>query len=134
MEDPEAVAAELTALRACGLRFCVDDFGTGYSSLSTLHALPVDTIKVDRAFVRAMDTDPRSRELVRTVVTLADVLSKSVVAEGIEKPEHLKALREMGCEYGQGYLFAKPLWPGDAEALVAAEQPPWARFWERVAA
>ncbi|MEM6286990.1 MAG: EAL domain-containing protein [Bacteroidota bacterium] len=126
VDDAEAVAVELDAMRRLGVRFCVDDFGTGYSSLSILHNLPVDTIKIDRSFVTKLDKDPRSRALVETVLSLAGILDKSVVAEGIETEAHLAALRAMGCPYGQGFLFARPLWPDAAEALVASSEAPWA--------
>ena len=128
VEDAEAVAAELGRLQALGVRFCVDDFGTGYSSLTSLSTLPVDTVKVDRSFVGSMGTDGRSRQLVATVVGLGRVLDKTVVAEGIETPDQLAALRAMGCGYGQGYLFARPLGPDEAGALLAAA-PPWRHLW-----
>ncbi|PAP77097.1 EAL domain-containing protein [Rubrivirga marina] len=129
MEDPDAVATVLRRLQRGGVRFCLDDFGTGYSSLATLHALPVDRIKVDRSFVTDMDECTRNRELVRTVVELGHILGKSIVAEGIEKPEHLAGLQAMGCQFGQGYLFSKPLWPEDVASLIAAGEPPWQALW-----
>ena len=133
VEDAEAVAEALRQLQASGVRFCVDDFGTGYSSLSTLHTLPVDRIKVDRSFVVEMGTTgtrSESTALVNTVVQLGRILDLDVVAEGIETAGHLEALRQMGCAYGQGYLFAPPLWPDAASALVAAGAPPWRDLWE----
>jgi diguanylate cyclase (GGDEF)-like protein len=128
VEDTERAAAELQRLRDRGVRFCIDDFGTGYSSLSTLHALPIDTIKVDRSFVNEMDVRSQSRKLVETVVRLGRLLDKSVVAEGIETPAQLAVLRQMGCEFGQGYLFARPLTPEAATALIA-DTPPWHEHW-----
>ncbi|WP_420455963.1 EAL domain-containing protein [Rubrivirga sp.] len=129
VDDPEAVAAELHRLRALGVRFCVDDFGTGYSSLSTLHALPIDTVKVDRAFVAEMDADVRSAQLVLAVVRMGQALDAAVVAEGIETVAQLAALRAMGATYGQGHLFARPLAPEAAAALVGADDRPWAVHW-----
>ena len=129
IENPEAVATELARLRARGVRFSIDDFGTGYSSLATLHALPVDTIKIDRSFVMEVGAEARSAALVRTMVELGQTLDKSVVAEGIETAAQLEVLRELGCQYGQGYLFARPLPPAEAEALIGADAPPWAVHW-----
>ena len=130
VEDAEAVAAVLRRLQALGVRFSVDDFGTGYSSLSTLHALPVDVLKVDRSFVGTLDTDDRSRQLVETVVGLGELLGKAVVAEGIEAPAQLAALRAMGCAQGQGYLFDRPLAPAAIATLLAAPAPPWRTLWD----
>ncbi len=130
VEDAQGVTAELRALQERGVRFCIDDFGTGYSSLSVLHTLPVDKIKVDRSFVNDMDVRSESRELVRTVIRLGQILDKAVVAEGIERPDQLRALREMGCAYGQGYFFAKPLAPDDARALIRSERLPWQDHWD----
>jgi EAL domain-containing protein (putative c-di-GMP-specific phosphodiesterase class I) len=125
MDNPEAVAARLGALRDLGVQLGVDDFGTGYSSLSYLHRFPVHTLKIDRSFVSRIGTVAGSSEIVRTVVALAHNLRLDTVAEGIEHREQLDALREMGCEYGQGYFFSKPLDHDHAEAMIAAF-PTWA--------
>lgn len=130
VRDPAAVRGAVEGLQAQGVRFGVDDFGTGYSSLAVLHDLPVDVIKVDRGFVGRMDADARGRELVRTVVALGSALGKSVVAEGVETPAHLAALRAMGCALGQGYLFSRPLGPEAAGSLVASGVLPWERRWD----
>jgi EAL domain-containing protein (putative c-di-GMP-specific phosphodiesterase class I) len=90
----------------------IDDFGTGYSSLSYLHRFPVNTLKIDRSFIGRMATGDENSEIVRTICTLANNLGMEVVAEGIETREQLELLRSLKCEYGQGYLFSKPL---DAE-------------------
>ena len=87
----------------------IDDFGTGYSSLSYLSTLPITTLKVDRAFVQAMLGDPRSRKIVQTILRLADELTIPVVAEGIEIAAEAEALTAMGCAFGQGYLFGRPV-------------------------
>ncbi|OZC04508.1 hypothetical protein BSZ36_00140 [Rubricoccus marinus] len=134
VDDPQRAAAVLHELRRDGLRFSMDDFGTGYSSLSVIHALPVDTVKVDRAFVQRMHEDASALAMVNNVVGFAHTLGKDIVAEGIETPEHLVALREMGCEYGQGYLFGKPLAPDVMSTLVRADVPSWAPLWESVRA
>ena len=90
----------------------IDDFGTGYSSLSYLSTLPITTLKVDRAFVRAMLTEPRDRKIIQTILRLADEIGIPVVAEGIEEAVEAEALARMGCAYGQGYHSAGPYrWP-----------------------
>ncbi|WP_412061352.1 putative bifunctional diguanylate cyclase/phosphodiesterase [Rubrivirga sp. IMCC45206] len=121
VDDPRRAAAVLEALHAEGVRFAMDDFGTGYSSLSVIHALPVDTVKIDRAFVQRMDEDEAAREMVRTVIGFARTLGTEIVAEGIETAEQRAALVEMGCDWGQGYLFARPLPPDEIATLIAAD-------------
>ncbi|MCV4697754.1 EAL domain-containing protein, partial [Escherichia coli] len=87
----------------------IDDFGTGYSSLSYLQRLPVDTLKIDRSFVSSMQNGADNGEIVRTVIAMAKALKLDVVAEGVETVHHLHQLRILGCEYGQGYLFSRPV-------------------------
>ena len=111
MKDLSAVTQTLEEIRALGVQLHIDDFGTGYSSLAYLQHLPVSTLKIDRSFVDQMMRSPESAELVRTVVAMAQTLKLKVVAEGIETGEQLELLRSLGCEYGQGYLFAQPLHP-----------------------
>lgn len=109
MHDLDLVASRLFELRALGVRIAIDDFGTGYSSLSYLQRLPLDVIKIDKVFVEALGRrDPGSRALVDAVITLAHGLGAEVVAEGIETWESADALRKMGCDYGQGFLFSRP--------------------------
>lgn len=115
MESVEAAIALLERLKALGLKLSIDDFGTGYSSLSYLHHFPADTLKVDRAFVKQMEMADKNADLVSTIVFLAHKLGMDVVAEGIETQAHREALQALECEYGQGYLFAKPL---DSEAAT----------------
>ena len=118
MHDVEQARARLGALRDLGLQLHVDDFGTGYSSLEALHRFPIDALKIDRSFVARLGTDPRSEELVRTIVTLGAGLGIDVVAEGVETAEQRAVLVALGCTYGQGYLFARPLAAGDASLLL----------------
>ena len=96
-------------LRALGVKFSIDDFGTGYSSLSYLGTLPIDSLKIDRSFVMGLHDKPQNVEIVRAVLTLGKSLGRKVVAEGIETPEQLATLREMGVHIGQGYLLSRPL-------------------------
>ncbi len=117
MGDPGVALERLTQLRRLGVNVAVDDFGTGYSSLSYLHRFPVDTLKVDRSFIAGLAReDPRTGrewELVRTIVLLGRNLGLDVVAEGIESPRQLKEVRRLGCDRGQGFLFAPPLPPDE---------------------
>ncbi len=121
MENAESAAAMLNELKALGSQLAIDDFGTGYSSFSHLHRFPIDTLKIDRAFVSRMDTSVESSEIVRTMLTLAHNLKMSVVAEGIETVAQLNQLRALGCEYGQGYFISRPMCAEAAEKLIAED-------------
>ncbi len=129
IDDPESVSAALRRLQSGGIGFSLDDFGTGYSSLSTLHNLPVDSVKVDRSFVSDMMDRDQSHKLVETVVHLGRILEKSVVAEGIEDADQLGALQAVGCAFGQGYFFDRPLSAEAAFALATADVLPWHTYW-----
>jgi diguanylate cyclase (GGDEF)-like protein/PAS domain S-box-containing protein len=124
MDHAESAAAALTQLKTLGVQLSIDDFGTGYSSLSCLHSYPIDSLKIDRSFIGKMNADTRNLEIVRTIVALAGNLGMHVTAEGIETAEQLAQLRALRCEYGQGYLFSKPL---EAEAIkrLLASKPQW---------
>jgi EAL domain-containing protein (putative c-di-GMP-specific phosphodiesterase class I) len=98
----------------------LDDFGTGYSSLSLLQDLPVHTLKIDRSFVRALDTGPARPGVIGAIVDLAGTLGLTVLAEGIETPTQAAALRTLGCRLGQGFHFARPLERAACEHLLAA--------------
>jgi EAL domain-containing protein (putative c-di-GMP-specific phosphodiesterase class I) len=102
----------LEGLRALGISISMDDFGTGYSSLSYLNSFPIDVLKIDRSFVGRMTDGDQPLQIVRTIIELARVLGMDVVAEGIETSEQYQLLDQMGCRFGQGYLFAKPM-PAD---------------------
>ncbi len=119
MSDPEAAAAMLTRLRALGVRISLDDFGTGYSSLSYLQRFAVDTLKIDRSFVRDLGIGSKESEIVRTIVALAQTLEMDVVAEGVETLLQRDYLQNLGCEHGQGYYFSRPIDGDAAEALIA---------------
>jgi EAL domain-containing protein (putative c-di-GMP-specific phosphodiesterase class I) len=108
----------LEGLRALGISISMDDFGTGYSSLSYLHSFPIDVLKIDRSFVGRMTEGDQALQIVRTIIELARVLEIDVVAEGIETAEQYQLLREMGCRFGQGYLFARPLPAEQVSALL----------------
>ena len=108
MGDPERAASVLSELKALGVRLSVDDFGTGYSSLSRLQQFPVDSLKIDRAFISRMDSDAESRAIVEIIMMLAKNLGLITVAEGTETEEQVSQLRILGCGFAQGYFFSKP--------------------------
>ncbi len=123
IESTGGARAPLEELKALGVKIVMDDFGTGYSSLTYIQDLPIDTLKVDRAFIQKMGEDRRTLEIVRTIVSLAEALSLDLVAEGIEHARELEVLRGFGCPYGQGYLFSKPTTLGEVVRLTLAETP-----------
>jgi EAL domain-containing protein (putative c-di-GMP-specific phosphodiesterase class I) len=118
MQDAERTTRILSELKALGLGTSIDDFGTGYSSLSYLIRLPLDILKLDRSFVSRMDKNKESRQIVHTIISLADNLGMDVVAEGIETVEQADELKSLGCHYAQGYFFSKPINKGSVEALL----------------
>ncbi len=126
MDDVESAIAVLKQMKALNVKLGIDDFGTGYSSLSYLSRFPTDTLKVDKSFVGRMELESEGENvaIVRTIVALAHALGMDVIAEGVETAAQLSRLRAIGCEYGQGYFFAKPLPSEDATALMASE-PQW---------
>lgn len=107
--DVHTALEVLGSLRRLGVSLLMDDFGTGYSSLSYLHSFPIDVLKIDRSFVGRMTDGEQPLQIVRTIIELARVLGMDVVAEGIETCEQYRLLRELGCRYGQGFLFARAL-------------------------
>jgi diguanylate cyclase (GGDEF)-like protein len=124
MENADMAARLLKRLKALGVQLSIDDFGTGYSSLSYLHRFPVNTLKIDRSFVGRIGEAAENIEIVRTVISLAENMGMEVVAEGIETLSQLTQLRKLKCQYGQGYLFSRPV---DAEAVSAwiSKKPHW---------
>ncbi len=119
MKDIGKAETLMQNLKGLGLQLAIDDFGTGYSSLSYLHKFPTDTLKIDQSFVGQMDASREDQEIVQTIVTLGQNLGMTLVAEGIETEVQVNLLRELGCELGQGYFFAKPLGSEAATALLA---------------
>ncbi|MGH3086610.1 MAG: putative bifunctional diguanylate cyclase/phosphodiesterase, partial [Rubrobacteraceae bacterium] len=124
MRNAEHAATTLVNLRNLDIQVHIDDFGTGYSSLSVLHNLPIDALKVDRVFIGRMDFGGDDNEIVQTIVTLAHNLGLDVIAEGVETRKQLDRLRKMGCDYGQGFLFSKPIDGPSAERLIK-NAPQW---------
>jgi len=122
MRDAESAITTLRELKALGLKISIDDFGTGYSSLAYLRQFPVDTLKIDRAFVAGLGERPDASAIIRTVVALAGSLGIDTVAEGIEDADQLRTLRRLGCDYGQGYLFARPLPVAETGVLLRGDR------------
>lgn len=123
IDDVEQTIELLNQLASKQIRISIDDFGTGYSSLNYLHRLPVHSLKIDRSFVSQMKTGNRNYQVVSTILALSKQLGLTVVAEGIETLEHLKYLQELGCEFGQGYLFAPPLKSEDITPYLSLSDP-----------
>lgn len=124
IENPQLVRFVLDELLALGVGVELDDFGTGYSSLTVLHEFPGRALKIDRAFVETMVNRSQSETIVRSIVGLAHSLGLRVIAEGIEDADQLQALEQLGCEYGQGYHFSRPLPAGEMEAILATRSGP----------
>ncbi len=118
MQNSQQQLGALQALRNLGSRILIDDFGTGYSCLSYLKHLPIDTLKIDRAFVRDMATNANDAAIVRAIVGVAKSLGLMLTAEGIESEEQLECLRKLGCECGQGFFFSPPLSAADCRRLL----------------
>lgn len=124
MAHAEEAAVVLEKLSALGIKLLMDDFGTGYSSLSYLHRFPINTLKIDASFVRRMDVDRKSADIIQSIVTLAHALNMDIIAEGVENAAQLAQLRALQVEYGQGYYFSQPLDAAAAEAMIVA-RPVW---------
>jgi diguanylate cyclase (GGDEF)-like protein/PAS domain S-box-containing protein len=113
MQHPDAALAVIRRLKELGCKIALDDFGTGYSSLSYLHRFPIDMLKIDASFVRTAPTEPKNIEIIRSIIALGRGLDIEVVAEGVETEEQETMLLSLGCEFAQGYLFARPAPAGD---------------------
>jgi diguanylate cyclase (GGDEF)-like protein/PAS domain S-box-containing protein len=126
MKDPARVIELLGRVRELGISVAVDDFGTGYSSLAYLRRLPIDTLKIDRSFVRNVDADAGDRQIARTIIALGQALGMAVVAEGVETEAQAQLLRAMGCDLAQGYLYARPQAAAELERWLEKAAPPGA--------
>jgi diguanylate cyclase (GGDEF)-like protein len=122
MQNPDAVTQVLKQLESHQVQICLDDFGTGYSSLSYLQQLPITFLKIDQSFVQRLGADDDAFAIVKAIIVLAHQLGRRVIAEGVETAEHLTILRTLGCEYGQGFLFAKPLPCLDVPSFLASSR------------
>jgi diguanylate cyclase (GGDEF)-like protein len=121
IEDAEAATRMLNACRAMGVQVYIDDFGTGYSALSYLHQFPIDTLKIDRAFIDRIQEGGTNSEVVRTIIALARELDLEVIAEGVETEAQFDYLKKLGCQGGQGYYIARPLAPDAAREFIAKQ-------------
>ena len=122
MENMESVVDQLFQLQHLGVRLCIDDFGTGHSSLSRLQVFPIDTLKIDRSFIPVDSDLDKDWELVKSIINLGHSLSMHVVAEGVETPEQQEKLKQLGCDFGQGYLYSRPLDCHGAIALLQTDR------------
>ena len=124
MKQPENARDTLDMCRKAGMSIAIDDFGTGYSSLSYLHYFPIDTLKIDQSFVRDMHGNEQSMELVKSIISLGKNLKMKIIAEGVEKQEEGKALKDLGCDMAQGYYFSKPIPEQDLIDLITNWKTP----------
>ena len=122
MGNPQAAIETMHQLRIRGIHLALDDFGTGYSSLAYLKQFPLNTLKIDKAFVDDMTASPKGHNMVVTIVTIAKNLSLQVVAEGVEETRQFIALKTLQCDQLQGYLYSKPLSPGELEKRLIQRQ------------
>ena len=123
MSDAERAIGLLRQIKALGVSLAIDDFGTGYSSLAQLRRFPIDTLKVDRSFVRDIAHNPDDKAITEAIILLGRKLSLTVVAEGVESGDQMALLREQGCDQMQGYHFSKPLVPQQFAALLQGHRP-----------
>jgi diguanylate cyclase (GGDEF)-like protein/PAS domain S-box-containing protein len=123
MANPQQTIENLARLKNLGLRLALDDFGTGYSSLAYLQRLPIDVLKIDRAFARGLGRDSNDAGIVQMILTLAQLLDLDTIAEGVETAEQIAVLRRLGCHLGQGYFFSAGVPAAQAERLLAADRP-----------
>ncbi len=123
MHNPERAVELLTTIKQMGVRLAIDDFGTGYSSLAQLKRLPIDTLKVDRSFIREIPKDAEDRAITEAIIAMGKSLSLTVVAEGVETQEQQAFLRDHACDQMQGYYFSKPVAPGEFAELLRKHEP-----------
>ena len=118
VDSAEKALRRINEIKELGIKVAIDDFGTGYSSLNYLNKLPSDMLKIDKSFIDTMNTSESSKQYVASIVSIGHILNLKVISEGVEQPEQLEALRNMGCDYIQGFIWGKPLPPEEAVKLV----------------
>ena len=124
MKDPQGALEILQALKKLGVQLAIDDFGTGYSSLSRLKQLPLDRLKIDRAFVREVNTQANDAAITTAVIVMAESMGLQVIAEGVETEDQLNFLREKRCDEIQGYYLSRPLPAAELAALLQQRAKP----------
>ena len=118
IESVEKAIECIRQIGAMGVRIAIDDFGTGYSSLSYLNSLPADLIKIDRSFIITMNSSDKSKQYVAAIIALSHVMNFKVIAEGVEEPDQLDTLKQIGCDLIQGFVWGRPLDPQEAAKLI----------------
>ncbi len=118
IESLDQAAKDMEELRRMGVQIAIDDFGTGYSSLNYLNKIPANLLKVDKTFIDSMNSSEKSKQYVAAIISLGHIMGYEVISEGVEEEAQLDTLKEIGCDYIQGYLWGKPMLPEDIEALV----------------
>ncbi len=124
MQASDVIRGKIEELSAAGFRIAIDDFGTGHSSLSRLHAFPIDTFKIDRSFISPIESGGKHLAIVKSMIAMAHELGQTVVAEGVENEHQFAILRNLGCEYYQGYWFARPMAAHDLEHFHGSRKSP----------
>jgi EAL domain-containing protein (putative c-di-GMP-specific phosphodiesterase class I) len=123
MQNPERVIKILAEIKKLGVRLAIDDFGTGYSSLGQLKRFPIDTLKVDRSFIRDLPSNSEDRGITEAIIAMGKTLSITVIAEGVETEEQEAFLRSRACDEMQGFYFSKPIAPGQFADLLRNHTP-----------
>ena len=118
MDSADKALQRINELKATGIKLAIDDFGTGYSSLSYLNKIPADLLKIDKSFIDRINTNESSKQYVAAMISIGHIMGLDVISEGVEKEEQLEALRSIGCELIQGFIWGKPLPPEDVTKLV----------------
>ena len=101
-----------------GIKIAIDDFGTGYSSLSYLYTFPANLLKIDKSFIDKINSNDPSKQYVAAIISIGHIMGYDVISEGVEEEQQIDALRENGCDYIQGFVWGRPMWPEDAAQLV----------------
>ena len=123
MHNPDRLMEVLTKIKKMGVRLAIDDFGTGYSSLAQIKHFPIDTLKVDRSFIRNLPQDSEDKAIIEAIIAMGKTLSLTVVAEGVETQEQKDFLREHICDEMQGFYFSKPIAPDQFADLLRKHNP-----------
>ena len=120
IDSADKALKRINELKNMGIKIAIDDFGTGYSSLSYLNKIPADILKVDKAFIDELNKSNSSKQYVASIISIGNVFNLEVISEGVETEDQLDTLKSIGCNYIQGYIWGKPMLPGDALKLVEA--------------